>query len=150
MGALNGNMMSYSGLGTRNNNYEVWDKQVQLPMGGRVVTAVQKEIDNEPDMNAAVDLEDNQGGAGVDLEEKPQNLVELEVGGPGSPFLLRLIHLKQSSIPPAIVVGETYAAGTPVGTVGNSGTTLVPHLHTVWGFTDNDNRYWALPIEWQS
>ena len=56
-----------------------------------------------------------------------------------------------------------------VGTVGNSGTTLVPHLHsgavrrfialekcvfdprfTVWGFTDAGNRYWALPIEWQS
>ena len=34
-------------------------------------------------MNAAVDLEDNQGGAGVDLEEKPQNLVELEVGVEG-------------------------------------------------------------------
>ena len=30
-------------------------------------------------MNAAVDLEDHVGGDGVDLEEKPQNLVELQV-----------------------------------------------------------------------
>ena len=35
----------------------------------------------------------------MDLEEKPQNMVELEIGGEGSPFLLRLLHLKQNSIP---------------------------------------------------
>ena len=27
---------------------------------------------------------------------------------------------------------------------------LIPVLLTVWGFTDAGNRYWALPIEWQS
>ena len=32
----------------------------------------------------------------MDLEEKPQNMVELEIGGEGSPFLLRLLHLKQN------------------------------------------------------
>ena len=37
-------------------------------------------------------------------------------------------------------VGNEYSAGTKVGTVGNSGTTLVPHLHVVWGFTDMDGR----------
>jgi len=79
IGALNTNMMSYSGLGRLNTNYAVWGKNVQLPMSGTIVTAVEK-----------------------------------------------------------------------VGTVGNSGTTLVPHLHSVWGFTDANNRYWALPIEWQS
>jgi len=84
------------------------------------------------------------------LEELPQNLIELKVGGTNSPFLLRLIHLMQNSIPNGITVGNNYPAGTVVGTVGNSGTTLVPHLHSVWGFTDANNRYWALPIEWQS
>ena len=33
------------------------------------------------------------------MEEKPQNIIELEIGGEGSPFLLRLLHLKQNSIP---------------------------------------------------
>jgi len=150
IGALNTNMMSYSGLGRLNTNYAVWGKNVQLPMAGTVVTAVEKEVDNSPDMDAAVDLEDNVGGEGVELEELPQNLIELRVGGTNSPFLLRLIHLMQNSIPNGITVGNHYPAGTVVGTVGNSGTTLVPHLHSVWGFTDANNRYWALPIEWQS
>jgi hypothetical protein len=44
-----------------------------------VVTAVEKEIDNTPDMTAAVDMEDQEDGNGVDLEEKPQNLIELQV-----------------------------------------------------------------------
>merc|ERR1712037_1053470 len=32
IGALNTNMMSYSGLGRLNTNYAVWGKNVQLPM----------------------------------------------------------------------------------------------------------------------
>ena len=38
MGALNSNMMSYSSVGSRNSDYEVWGKQVIMPMYGRVVT----------------------------------------------------------------------------------------------------------------
>ena len=55
-----------------------------------------QEVDNTPDMDAAVDLEDNVGGEirpllqrwvvkivplgeGVELEELPQNLIELRV-----------------------------------------------------------------------
>jgi len=148
MGALNSNMMSYRNLGRHNTDYEVWGKTVQLPMAGTVVTAVEKEVDNEPDMDAAVDLGDQEGGQGVDLEELPQNMIELRVGGPNSPFLLRMIHLKHNSIPSDIQEGSFYPVGTEVGAVGNSGTTLVPHCHTVWGFTDVNNRYWALPIQW--
>ena len=37
--------------------------------------------------------------------------------------------------------GKVYESGTLVGSVGNSGTTLVPHLHLVWGFVDNNERY---------
>ena len=58
-----------------------------------------QEIDNDPDINAAVELADHENGSEVDLEEKPQNMLELEIGGEGSPFLLRLLHLKQNSIP---------------------------------------------------
>ena len=49
-------------------------------------------------MDAAVEIEDHTLGSEVDLEEKPQNMVELEIGGDGSPFLLRLIHFQQNSM----------------------------------------------------
>ena len=122
LGALNSNMMSYSHYGTRNTDFEVFQKTVILPMDGKVVTVVREvyfypdcanvksshsialncqfqEIDNDPDIDAAVELADHENGSEVDLEEKPQNMVELEIGGEGSPFLLRLLHLKQNSIP---------------------------------------------------
>lgn len=57
-----------------------------------------QEIDNDPNLNAAVEIEDHENGSEVDLEEKPQNIVELEIGGEGSPFLLRLIHMKQAEM----------------------------------------------------
>ena len=102
----------------------------------------------------------------MDLEEKPQNMVELEIGGEGSPFLLRLLHLKQNSIPSDIQansifakklvkkfvfyikVGDDLTAGTAIGEVGNSGTTYVPHLHLVFGFTNANGRFWSLPVDW--
>ena len=115
-------MLSYSHYGTRNTDFEVFQKTVILPMDGKVVTVVREvyfypdcanvksshsialncqfqEIDNDPDIDAAVELADHENGSEVDLEEKPQNMVELEIGGEGSPFLLRLLHLKQNSIP---------------------------------------------------
>ena len=105
MGALNSNMMSYSGQGTRNNQYAIWDRNVLLPMSGKVVTSIEKEVDNDPDIVAAIDLGDNTSGRDVELEEKPQNLVEIKPSiGKDSPFLLRLIHLRQNSIPSNIKV----------------------------------------------
>jgi hypothetical protein len=38
MGALNTNMMSYENYGTRNTDFEVFGKNVVLPMKGKVVT----------------------------------------------------------------------------------------------------------------
>jgi len=148
LGALNSQMMSYSHFGTRNTDFEVFGKQVILPMDGRVVTVVRNEIDNDPNLNAAVEIEDHENGSEVDLEEKPQNIVELEVGGEGSPFLLRLIHMKQNSIPMDINVGDMLTSGTVIGEAGNSGTTYVPHLHIVFGFTDMFGRFWSLPVDW--
>ena len=104
MGALNDNMMSYAGLGTTNMDFAVWGKKVRLPMDGKIITAVDKEIDNELDLKAAIDLEDNDGGNGVNLKEMPHNLIELQVGGDSSQFLLRLIHLMKDSIPNTIKV----------------------------------------------
>jgi len=148
IGALNNNMMSYENFGTRLTDFEVFGKSVILPMDGRVVTVVRSEVDNDPDINAAVEIEDHDNGSEVDLEEKPHNMVEVEIGGVGSPFLLRLLHLKQDTIPLDIQVGDQLSAGTAVGEAGNSGTTYVPHLHIVLGYTDASGRFWSLPVDW--
>ena len=42
LGALNSNMMSYSHFGTRNTDFEVFQKTVILPMDGKVVTVVRE------------------------------------------------------------------------------------------------------------
>ena len=48
-----------------------------------------------------------------------------------------------------VQVGDWIYPGTALGTNGNSGTTLVPHLHIVYGYTDAQGRYWSLPIDWK-
>jgi len=149
LGALNANMMSYSGYGTRNSDYEVFGKTVICPMYGRVVTVERDRVDNTPNITKAVEWDDHQSGLDVDLEQLPQNLVEVEIGGIGSPFLLRLIHQKRNTIPTNIKVGDWIYPGTALGENGNSGTTLVPHLHIVYGYTDSQGRYWSLPIDWK-
>ena len=74
-------------------------------MPGKIVTRVETEIDNPPDLTAAIDMGDHEDGKDVELDEKPQNLVEIKPSnGIDSPFLLRLIHLRQYTIPDFIKV----------------------------------------------
>ena len=49
-------------------------------------------------------MEDHTTGSEINLEEKPQNMIEVEIGGEGSPFLLRLIHFKQDTVESSIKV----------------------------------------------
>ena len=49
-------------------------------------------------------MEDHITGSKINLEEKPQNMIEVEIGGEGSPFLLRLIHFKQDTVESSIKV----------------------------------------------
>ena len=89
-----------------NSQFSVWNKAVRLPMSGTVVTVVNNQEDNDPDILAAIGLADVGSGSHVTLEEKRHNLLELRVGGEQSPFLLRLLHLKKHSIPDDIKVGH--------------------------------------------
>ena len=139
-------LLSYQYPATRNDQFYVWGKEVYLPFDGVVATANGSHPDNAPDITAAVEIEDEEDGSTVDLEELPSNGVEVS---PGGPFLLRLLHFRQNSVPAGVEVGGFYAAGTLVGQVGNSGTTYVPHLHLAFGFLDQNGRYWSLPIEWE-
>lgn len=145
--ALTPYMMTYSFPGEQNSDFAVWGRQVSLPMAGTVVTATTNMTDNPPDLEAATQLLDPEDGE-PGVEEKPQNMIELRVGGERSAFLLRMIHMEQDSIPEEIQVGQFYPVGTPAGRVGNSGTTLVPHCHVTWGFTNSQGRFWSLPIQW--
>lgn len=56
LGALHPSMLSYEGLGASNHQFGVWGRKVRLPMEGKIITAVRKEVDNEPDLKAAIDL----------------------------------------------------------------------------------------------
>ena len=85
-------------------------------------------------------------GTEANLEEEPHNEIAVSLGGP---FLLRLLHQKQNTIPASISVGQSLPVGTYVGQAGNSGTSYVPHLHLVFGFLDQADRFWSLPIEWE-
>ena len=49
--------MTYSGYGVRNNQYAIWNVNVNLPMAGTIVTRVEKEVDNPPQQEIA--KEDN-------------------------------------------------------------------------------------------
>ena len=102
---MNDDFMTYKDLGKENNQFAVWNRRIVLPMSGKIVTRVEKEIDNAPNLTAAIDLQDHENGKDVALEEKPQNLLEIKpLNGQKSPFLLRMIHLRQNSIPADVKV----------------------------------------------
>lgn len=54
----------------------------------------------------------------------------------------------QDSIPANITEGQFLEVGSPIGQLGNSGTTFTPHTHLVFGFFDQNDRFWSTPIEW--
>jgi len=146
LASLNTNMMTYTGYGTRLTNFAVWNKAVYLPFSGTVSKVMRLNPDNPPDLTAAIQFEELDNGNEASLDEKPNNGVEVT---PGGPFLMRILHQKYASVPASIIEGQFLEAGAYVGTVGNSGTTYTPHIHMVFGFTDQNGRYWSTPIEWQ-
>jgi murein DD-endopeptidase MepM/ murein hydrolase activator NlpD len=77
------------------------------------------------------------------------NLVGVQVYGGNYVYLL---HLRQGSVPPEVVVGARLAEGTVIGRVGNSGVSAAPHLHVVVLAFDRDAipaRTWSVPAEWR-
>ncbi len=132
--------------GLENEDYFVWDSPVFLPHTGYVVEVVR-------------DAEDNTPGSYPD--DAINNMVGIHMEGS---YYLYLLHFKQHSIPssldqtcepyvpdtPCVEPGAILKAGTFIGRVGNSGVSLVPHLHLSFLWWDADAatpRYWSIPGE---
>ena len=94
LSALNSNMMTYSYYGTRLTDFAVYGLDCYLPLGGKVVSVARSNPDNTPDIITAVDFGILTTGSEANLEELPNNGVEIT---PGGPFLLRVIHQQRVS-----------------------------------------------------
>ena len=81
--------MTYSYYGTRLTDFAVYGLDCYLPLGGKVVSVARSNPDNTPDIITAVDFGILTTGSEANLEELPNNGVEIT---PGGPFLLRVIH----------------------------------------------------------
>lgn len=136
----------FSGEGTRNEDHFVWDNPVFLPHAGEVVEVIRDAPDNTP---------------GSYPDDAPENLVGIALGGS---FTLYLLHFRQDTIPseqdgscepatpgvPCVAVGAVLERGAYLGQVGNSGTSLEPHLHVVLLWYDSRAtvpRSWSIPVE---
>lgn len=104
----NGN--TFSGKGTRNEDYFAWKQPVVAPGGGTIVVAEDGAADNQPNHPVAGNLYGN--------------YVVIDHGT--GEFSL-LAHLNQGSV--KVKVGEVVSAGQPIGRTGNSGMSTEPHIH---------------------
>lgn len=137
----------FTNLGAANEDYLIWGEPVYMPAEGTIIEVIRSSPDGTPGVDP--------GPAAV------ENLVGLTLGGQ---YYLYLLHFQQNSIPspddatcepdmpgvPCIVPGAVLPAGTYLGDVGNSGTSLEPHLHvTVLWFDDDAEppRSWSVPSE---
>ena len=92
LSALNSNKMTYSNLGQNLTDFASFGLKLHLPLNGKVVSVNRTEKDHDPDVVSAVEFEALNSGSEADLEEKPNNCVEVT---PGGPFLFRMLHQKQ-------------------------------------------------------
>lgn len=124
----------FSGDGSANEDYLVWDDEVYLPTRGYVVEVVRDAPDNVP---GTLDL------------EAVNNMVGVQIYGG---YYLYLLHFRQDTIPQSVRVGAVLDAGAYLGRVGNSGVSLEPHLHVTMLAADPEStplRTWSVPSEFR-
>jgi hypothetical protein len=120
--------------GDQLDDYFSWAAPVLAPVSGLVVEVVRDEPDIPP------------GSLPEDGLAAPENLVGIHLAGA---FHVYLLHLRQGSIPSGLEpFVSTVALGDPLGEIGNSGTTLEPHLHLVMLYWDFEReRFWSVPCD---
>lgn len=122
-----------TGDGADLEDYLSWDAAVVAPVDGLVVEVERDAPDVAPGSLPAEGL------------EAVENLVGIRIAGG---FFAYVLHLRQTTVPSNIEVGTIVEAGAPLGRVGNSGTTLEPHLHLVMLYWDFERgRFWSVPAE---
>src|SRR5690606_1438156 len=105
---------TYSGGGTRNEDYHCYGQPQYAPADGTIVTVV----DEYPDATPGVMLE-----AGSDVHPAGNHIV-IEVAD--GEYVV-MAHFIPGSI--AVSEGDTVSAGDLVGLTGNSGNSSEPHVH---------------------
>ena len=126
--------LAYQGAGTANSDYWAYGAEVRAVRSGTIAEVVRSMPENSPGQLGA------QGA----------NLVGVAVGGGYHHYYL---HLRGDTMPPDLEVGNWIEVGTLLGTIGNSGYSLAPHLHLVALYIPDSNcdlhglplRAWSIP-----
>lgn len=113
-------------------DYFSWDVEATSPTSGFVVEVER----HHPDRPI--------GGEPPDLDA-PENLVGLWLEGSYHAYVL---HHRQDSLPAGLEPGDWVDVGEPLGRIGNSGTSLEPHLHLALLYWDHERaRFWSVPVD---
>lgn len=119
-----------------NRNHYIFGQTVYAPSGGKIVKINDQYDDNKPGtLNFKIqDVKTNK-----DL--LPGNCIVIDHLNGEYSFL---VHLKRGSV--LVKEGEMVEKGQPVGQVGNSGSSMYPHLHYQMGNSPNYVGSIALPL----
>ena len=115
---------TYDGDADELASYYCWDQPMLAPADGTVVAAE----DRYPDQPIGSQDGDNPAGNTVVIEFGPDLYVQLS-------------HLRSGSV--AVAVGDQVEAGDLIGTCGNSGFSLEPHLHMQVQTTPQSNNNYS-------
>lgn len=111
-------------------DYYVYEQEVRSPLKGTVVGKVDGQEDNPPDLSFSSSL------AG-----KINNYLTIQV----HPVVyLSIVHFKKNTI--KVEVGDQVDVDQPLGEVGNSGVSYLPHLHyTLYTYIPQYKRFISIP-----
>ena len=109
------NNSTYSGEGSKNEDYWAWDRPVVAPVGGKVVSSENNIVDNKPGPDTFQHIVgDAIWGNHV--------VIKTDHG-----FYVVIAHLREGSV--RVALGDHVVTGQPLGTCGNSGRSSEPHVH---------------------
>lgn len=137
---IDGQGEAYSGDRENNANYYIYGETVYAPAGGKVVKTKNGYEDNKPG-RLAFKMQD----AKKDKNLFPGNCVVIDHLTGEYSFL---VHLQKESV--LVKEGDMVKKGQPIGRVGNSGSSMYPHLHYQLGDRPDYLNSNGLPINFHN